>query len=334
MNVSKFLIHKQWGLSSNFKMKSQSKKISVVIPSRAKNLKLLHNLFSCLDKQSFKDFEIVVVCDREFTDNERNNFKNEFKNYWLLINFFSHKNSSFVPHSEWGASYVRNFWIDQASWDFIQLFDDDNEIDSDYLKKALAYHDKFKKWYSKEVFITPTLLWRNTTKIQNQWFSWYKYWEARPQIHFLEKHQEYAEIKMFSWNGIFWKREIMKTVRYDEKIAWIAEDLDFVYSIREKGYPILVFRDLKVYHQERDKTYLEEAWIWNAWSSYQKIRNIFLRWKKHANFQEKLILLLWSTWGISIRLSIKAYLYWDKDKREIIKGIWKWYLEGRKLILE
>jgi hypothetical protein len=43
---------------------------------------------------------------------------------------------------------------------------------------------------------------------------------------------------------------------------------------------------------------------------------------------------LWSTWGISIRLSIKAYLYWDKDKREIIKGIWKWYLEGRKLILE
>jgi glycosyltransferase involved in cell wall biosynthesis len=81
-------------------MKSQSQKISVVIPSRAKNLKLLHNLFSCLEKQSFKDLEIVVVCDRKFTDKERNDFKNEFKNYCLIIKFFSHKNSSFMPHSE------------------------------------------------------------------------------------------------------------------------------------------------------------------------------------------------------------------------------------------
>ena len=53
----------------------------------------------------------------------------------------------------------------------------------------------------------------------------------------------------------------MQEVRYDENFAWIAEDLDFVYSIWEKGYPILVFRDLKVHHRERDKTILEEARI-------------------------------------------------------------------------
>ena len=53
----------------------------------------------------------------------------------------------------------------------------------------------------------------------------------------------------------------MRKVRYDEEIAWIAEDLDFVYSIWEQEYPILVFRDLVVHHQERDKTLLEQAWI-------------------------------------------------------------------------
>ena len=314
-------------------MKTKLPKVSVVIPSRATNYELLFSLFSCLENQSFQDFEVVVVCDRNFSEGEWNDFLKKFSKYSLDLKFLSHRNSKFLPQSQWGASYTRNFWIDNAKGEYVQLLDDDNRIDADYLKKALAYHDKFKKWYNKEVFITPTLLWRGTTKVQNQGFSWYSYWQARPMVHFLEKNQEYAEIQMFSWNGIFWKKSIMQTVRYDEQIAWIAEDLDFIYSIHEKGYPILVFRDLKVYHYERDKTYLEEWWIGNKKSAFQKIRNIFLWWKKHASFPEMAILLLWSSWGICCWLSVKAHLYWEDDKREIIKWLWLGYLEGRKLIV-
>ena len=315
-------------------MKITNPLISVVIPSRANNTKLLKQIFSCLEKQTLKTFDVNVVCDREFKWNEWKDFLSEFEDIKLNLNFFSHENSDFKPHSKGWASYVRNFWIDQAKGEYIQLFDDDNEIDENYLDMTYAFYEKFKKWYWKEVFITPTLMWRNTDKIQNQWFSWYKYWQARPQVHFLEEHQEYAEIKMFSWNWIFWKKEIMKSVRYDEQFAWIAEDLDFVYSIREKWYPVLVFRDLKVHHQERDKTILEEAWIWNESSAFQKIRNIFLWWKKHANFQEKAILLLWSTWWICLWLSVKAYIYaWD-DRWKIIKWLRKWYLEWWKLFLK
>ena len=314
-------------------MKKKTPKVSVVIPSRANDLRLLGNIFHCLEQQTFKDFEVIVVCDRTFTTNEWKEFLVCFKNFSLSFNFCSHRNTPFKPQNKWGASYVRNFWINQACGEYVQLFDDDNEIDKDYLKKAVSYHEKFVKWYWKEVFITPTLLWRNTTKIQNQWFSEYKYREARPKVYFLEKNKEYAEIKMFSWNGVFWKKEIMKNIRYDEQIAWIAEDLDFIYSIWEQWYPILVFRDLKVYHQERDKTLLEQARIWSKKSAYQKIRNIFLWWKKHANFQEKSILLLRSTWWICVWLSVKAYLYWGSDKWEIIKGLWSGYVEGWKLML-
>jgi hypothetical protein len=48
------------------------------------------------------------------------------------------------------------------------LLDDDNQIDEDYLEKVLKYHKEYLKIYKREVFITPTLLWRDTNTIQNQ----------------------------------------------------------------------------------------------------------------------------------------------------------------------
>jgi hypothetical protein len=47
-------------------MKTTTPMITVVIPSRATNIVLLHQIFHCLEKQSLKSFDVVVVCDREF----------------------------------------------------------------------------------------------------------------------------------------------------------------------------------------------------------------------------------------------------------------------------
>jgi hypothetical protein len=40
---------------------------------------------------------------------------------------------------------VRNFGIQKAKGEFIQLFDDDNEVDIYYLDRAFSYYNKFKK---------------------------------------------------------------------------------------------------------------------------------------------------------------------------------------------
>lgn len=306
--------------------------ISIVIPTRANNFQLLENILSYLEAQTFQDFEIIIVCDRAFNKKERDDFQLQFskKNKEKKIRLISDHNSNFVPHSVWGASYVRNQGIKAAQGEFIQLFDDDNTFDPNYLERALAYHATFSKQYDKEVFITPTLMRKNTEIIQNQGFSGYNYRLARPKIHFLKDHQDYAEIKMFSGNGIFGKAEIMKKTLYDEEIARIAEDLDFVYSIWKQEVPILVFRDLKVRHQEREKTFLEQARIGNSSSAKQKIRNLFLWVKKHWNRMQTLVFFLWSSRGISVRLSIKAFLYWGDERWKIIWGVWKGYTQGWK----
>ena len=69
-------------------MKVLNPVISVVIPSRATNLVLLKKIFSCLEKQTFTEFEVVVVCDRDFNEFERKGFLNEFEKYKIDISFF------------------------------------------------------------------------------------------------------------------------------------------------------------------------------------------------------------------------------------------------------
>ncbi len=290
-------------------MQKTSPLVSVVVPSRATDFLLLDQLLACLEQQTLQDFEVLIMCDRFFSVSEWQVFQEHFDNIPLKIRLFSHLNSDFQPQSSGRASYVRNYGIKHAKGQFIQLFDDDNAFDADYLEKALSFYEKYSKHYQTEVLVTPTLMWRNSATIQNQGFSEYNYWQARPQIHFLNEGQDFAEIKMFSGNGIFGKAEVMKNSPYDEQIAWIAEDLDFVYSIWEKGVKVLVFRDLQVRHHERDKSILEEAWIGNPASAQQKIRNLFLWVKKHGNLVQTLIFLLRSSWGICGWLAIKAFRY-------------------------
>ena len=45
-------------------------KISVVCGSRAKDKTLLLNFLKMLDSQTFTDFDVNIVCDRNFTINE------------------------------------------------------------------------------------------------------------------------------------------------------------------------------------------------------------------------------------------------------------------------
>ena len=119
-------------------------KISVVCGSRAKDKTLLLKFLKMLNLQTFTDFDVNIVCDRNFTKSEESDFFFFFKNQDLEVikrtNFFTNNNSDFnSDHGRW-ASYVRNFGIKQAKGEFIQLFDDDNEVNTDFLENCL------KKW--------------------------------------------------------------------------------------------------------------------------------------------------------------------------------------------
>ena len=77
-------------------------KISVVCGSRANNQQLLLQFFQMLQNQTFTDFDVNIVCDRNFTENEESDFLSFFQNQNLEIinrtNFFTNNNSDFNPN--------------------------------------------------------------------------------------------------------------------------------------------------------------------------------------------------------------------------------------------
>lgn len=303
--------------------------ISVVCGSRANNTTLLVKFLGYLDKQTFQDFDVNIVCDRKFMKIEEEDFLSFFESQGLEIlqrtHFFTNNNSDFNPDHKWWASYVRNFGIQNAKWEFIQLLDDDNEIEPDFLENCMKRWKEFTEKTKSECIILPSLYYRDTDQIQNQWFSRFDYRQSRPVLHLLN-WKEYEQIQMFSGNWIFSKASTLRKAKYDEEIARISEDLDYTLSLYEQWIQLRVFADLKVKHHERDKTRLEQARIGSYSQTKQKARNRFLFTQKHWN--KKQLFQFYICWlpGCLLRLSIKAILYWGKDRFKIIK----WLFSGAK----
>lgn len=309
--------------------------ISVICWTRANNQELLLWFLKTLNEQTFTDFDVLIICDRHFNKKEEANFISYFESKNLKIfkniKFYTHNNSSFNDKHSWWASYVRNFWILNATWKFIQLFDDDNRISPTYLEDELKIRKNLTKNDEKNEFIIlPTILYRDSETIQNQWFSHFNYRQSRPVLNIL--HNEFWEVQMFSWNGIFWLKNSLKKVLYDEEIARICEDLDYTISLHEKWIKLLVYSCLKVKHYEKDKTKLEQARIWSYSQAKQKSRNRFLFVKKHwTKFDLFKFYFCWLIWCF-IWLSTKAFIRWWKNRRQIIKGLLDWIKEWTKLI--
>jgi hypothetical protein len=63
---------------------------------------------------------------------------------------------------------VRNYGIKIANTPFINLFDDDELFESDYLKRSFDLRNRQYQNIKKDFVLVPTLMFRKTGKIQNQ----------------------------------------------------------------------------------------------------------------------------------------------------------------------
>ena len=303
-------------------------KLSIVIPTRWDQN--MENISECLQRQSFKDFEVIFVVDKHLTE------EGEFRSH-DDIHYITNLNSSFrtqrdakEPMIGWNASVLRNYWIKAAKGDFILLMDDDEQFDHDYLEKNISLREKYRHIVKKDFVLTPTLMYRKTWTIQNNWFSRFNYRLSRPIPYFLwQKERNY--IQMYSWNSLFAPAHIFKKILFDERLDFVCEDLDFTYRIHRTWYPIVVLRDLKICHMERNKTVLEEARVGNEYAAYRKAKHRMLFVKKYGNLIQKLQFYLLGFRGQPLRLIIKILLYAKrKEKWKLIKALRRWTIDGMK----
>lgn len=292
-------------------------KLSVVIPTRGDQN--MHNIIKCLQFQTFRDFEVIFVVDKYLITN--------YSNVWN-IKYITNLNSNLTPNNN--ASYIRNFGIEAAEGEFIQLMDDDERFPENYLEQSLELRFKYREEVEKDFVLTPTLMYRKTGQIQNQGFASFNFRFSRPTPQVLwTKERDY--IQMYSGNSLLAPARIFKKILFDEKIDFVYEDLDFTYRIHKSHIPLIVLRDLKIYHMERDKTQLEMARVGHEMQAYKKAKHRIVFVKKFANLIQRLkFYLLWFR-GQPLRLIAKVFRHGKKgEKRKIIRAIWRGTVDGLK----
>lgn len=327
-------------------------KLTIVFPTRP-NIKNIKWLLWSLDVQTFQDFRVIWIVDSVLTQSDFDNIQLQcldwLKNIKDRVHFVTNLNSDFVPQ-KW-VSYVRNYWIKLADTEFINLFDDDELFDSDYLQKTFDLYNELKSlaplWKGQssisetvdssllkttvsqwDFVLVPKIMYRKTWKIQNEWFDYYNFWTTRPhQFHF--SGEKFAEIQMFSWNSLFGPTKIFQEILFDERFDFVYEDLEFTYRLHKSGYPIFITSELEIYHMERDKTKLEDARIGSEFQCHRKARHRIWFVKKNANKFEKFqFYALWFWWQIG-RLVLKILLFAPVSQRwklisAILRGTVEW----------
>lgn len=285
----------------------------------------MQNMISRLEAQTFKDFEAIFVVDKNVK--EVGEFVSDDHRITFITNLnssFHSKRDMFDPRIGGNASELRNYGINAAGWEFILLMDDDEWFEDDYLHNYLLLREKYRKILWQDFVLCPTLMYRKTGHVQNYGFSHFDYRMSRP-VPAQMGDKERITVQMYSWNSLLAPAYIFKDHLFDERLDFVAEDLDFTRGLTIKGIPMIVLRDLKIYHMEREKTKLEEARIGNEYSAFRKAKHRRIFVQKYASWRDKIPFLLTWRFGQAGRLAIKAILYakWG-EKWKIIRGLVRW----------
>lgn len=318
------------------------KQLTIIIPTRP-NLQNITQIFGCLQRQDYQDFQIFLLIDSYFTKKEFSEFESEINqiikdnpNLQKKVSIFTNQNSTFKPQKN--ASATRNYGIRKANSKFIYLFDDDNIFDDNHLSKTFEIyqelsskntHQNYSKKYSTihhtDFVLTWTLFYKKTSTIQNQGFKKYNYRYSRPMLNFL-KSKKYDYIRMYSGNWLFWPSYIFQKNLYDENLDFVAEDLDCTYRIT-KSFPMIVHSDLKIYHMEREKTFLEHARVWNEFWAYRKAKHRIIFTNKNWSLRDKFsFYIFWLHWN-NARLSAKIIIWGGSQRWKILKSFWNWVFD-------
>jgi len=94
-------------------------KISIIIPTY-KRTDYLERLLKSIEKQTFQDFEVIVVDDCSPNQDEYKIVIEKYQKIFKEFSFYSNSKNSGAPHS-------RNKGIRNAKYDYVALVDDDDE---------------------------------------------------------------------------------------------------------------------------------------------------------------------------------------------------------------
>lgn len=205
-------------------------KVSIVIPTY-KRFDYLERLLKSIEKQTFKDFEVIVVDDCSPNVNDYNDVIEKYNDIFNEFIFIKKEQNMGAPHS-------RNIGIKRAKYNLIALVDDDDEWLPLKLEKQV------------EVF-------KNSDKSIGLVYTWTKVFNEEGElIHYYKSEIEGSVIKEIlqecfipSPSVMVRKQAIIDAGMFDETFP-SCQDWDTWTKIFENGYQCKVIKEnLTIYHK-------------------------------------------------------------------------------------
>lgn len=255
-------------------------KISIVIPTY-NGEKKISNILSALEKQSFQDFETIVVIDGSI-DNTKAII--EEANFNL-------KNLKIIERENGGRSKARNTGAKKANGDLLIFFDDDMRPIPECVKLHLKHHHE----KTNTILVGPAIEDYSMLKSDFQKFKAYLSRKWGQQLgDKISKEEPFITAANFSISKpLFWKLE-----GFDERLN-DAEDFDLAIKATLKNINIYFKQDIIAWHDDfiTAKSYAKRMRQYKK--SHDKLKelkpNIYAKFNQYElnkpNFVKKMIYL-------------------------------------------
>lgn len=279
-------------------------KVTVVIPNY-NGIAFMDKCLSCLLKQNYSDFQIIVV-DNASEDNSElilNEYKNE-----LDISLIKHTKNE-------GFSKAVNAGISASNSEYVILLNNDAYGDENFIKELVDKMESDERIFSAQALMLqeqrPTLV-----DSAGDGFSAFGWGFSKGKDKIASMYNKDTEIFSSCAGAAIYRKSALEEIGYfDETFFAYLEDMDLGYRARLKGYINVLASKAIVYHVGSGSSGSRH----NAFKVKLSSRNSFLlMYKNFAWWQWPLNFLL-----IGIGYIIKVIFF----KR---KGLHKEYIAGVK----
>lgn len=209
---------------------------SIIIPNW-NGQKFLKTCFDSFKKQSFKDFEVILV-DNGSSDDSVTYTEKKYPD--VIIEKLDH-NSGFA-----GAV---NAGIKKSKSDFVALLNNDTEVDKDWLKNIESAINKYPE---TSIFASKMLEFKNRQILDScgdaaTWPG--RFYNIGRGEQNGPKYDENTFVFGACAGAAVYKKEIFSKIGYfDQDFFAYYEDVDFSFRAQLAGYKCLFVSDAKVYH--------------------------------------------------------------------------------------
>lgn len=142
-----------------------------------------------------------------------------------------------------------------------------------------------------------------------------------------QEDTDFCYPQMIGGNSLFGKTEYFQQLRFDERLPFIFEDIDFTHRRERTIGPIVVSKKNIIHHMERDKTKLEHSFVANPYGAYQKSKNRILFVQNNGNARQKIQFYVIGLRFNTIRFSVFILIF-GIQKFQTLKAFWHGVRDG------